>query len=270
MNLLIGSRALAYNKPEYGKYITDKTDWDVITFEDLEWAEVHSPNHLYNTQFAIYAHKTPIVHNGVELFPLTLKGLAIIKRSHLWRTIGFNKHITMYHKHIMDGSFEFDDFDRKVLEIRTKMTMESYPQMSPSLKKTKDKFFDDFVIKKFDHDYLHEVVAFERNNPMYKKMQNQSIDSVWCIKEKWDSFTHYEKLKCISEEATVIAFERFLIPKEYDFGMNVSYMMSLDKVCTTLTSGWFRDYAIDHYAELSTMYSKERFNVIKEHLKMIG
>lgn len=266
-NLLIGSRALAYNKPEFESHIKDHTDWDVVTYDDLDWAEVHDPDHLNTSIMRLYAHTSPITHNGVELYPLTLKGLAILKRSHLWRDLGFKKHITMYHKHIMDGSFRFNDMDRKILGERTRLTMESYPQKNPSLKQTKNDFFDDFVVKKFDHDYLHDVVAFEYGKPMYRRMQNKDIDSVWCIKDDWDNFTHEDKLKCIFEECTVIAFERFVIPNDYRYGMKTAFVLSLDKVCTTLTSGWFRDYAIDHYVELVNMFDYEKFCYIKMYLK---
>lgn len=266
-NLLIGSRALVFNKPEYQKHIKDYTDWDVVTYDNLDWAEVHDPDHLNTFKLERYASEQPIVYNGVELYPLNLKGLSIVKRSHLWRDLGFQKHITMYWKHIMDGSFEYDDIDLEILKERIDLTMAAYPQKNPSLKKTKNEFFDDFVVKKFDHDYLHEIVAYN-DIPMYKRMQDLSKDSVWCIKDKWDQFTHQEKLHCIMEESTVIAFERFLIPKDYKFGYQTAFILSLDKVCTTLTSGWFRDYAIDNYPELvKKMFSKFRFLRIEEYLK---
>lgn len=267
-NMLIGSRALAINKPDYASHIHEWTDWDVITYDDLDWAEVHDPDHLNCFKLERYATLPPIIHNGVELYPLNLKGLSIVKRSHLWRDLGFQKHITMYHKHIMDGSFEYDEYDRALLKERTELTMQAYPYKHPSLKKTKDQFFDDFVVKKFDHDYLHELVAYN-DVPMYKRMQDTSVDSVWCIKDKWDQFTHQEKLLCIMEEATVIAFERFLIPKDYKFGYKTAFILSLDKVCTTLTSGWFRDYAIDNYPELvNKLFRKVRFLMIEDYLKL--
>lgn len=255
-NLLIGSRALAHNIPEFAVHVKDHTDWDVITYDKLDWAEVHDPDHLNTYKLERYALSTPIVHNGVELYPLSLKGLAILKRSHLWRDLGFKKHITMYHKHIMNGSFEFDEDDLLLLGERTKLTMDAYPQLNPSLKKTKDQFFDDFVVKKFDHDYLHEVLAVNPKSPMYKRMQDLSVDSVWCIKELWDKFTHQEKIDCVYEEATVIAFERFIVPSDYKFNFKIAYMLSLDKVCTTLTSGWFRDFAIDNYDELANKFDQ--------------
>lgn len=266
--LLIGSRALALNKPEYSKLIHDKTDWDIVSEDKFHvWAETHSPHELNTYRLERYATLPPIKHNDVWLYPINLKGLAIVKRSHLWRDLRFKKHITMYHKHIMDGSFTFDDIDLEILNERTKLTMEAYPQSNPSLKKTKDQFFDDFVVKKFDHDYLHEVVAVSSDSiPMYKKMQNLSVDSVWCLKEKWDEFTHQEKLRCIYEETSVIALERFLIPKDFVFGKKIAYILSLDKVCTTLTSGWFRDYAIDHYDEIVKMFDYVAFNRYENHL----
>lgn len=265
-NLLIGSRALVFNKPEYQKHIKDYTDWDVVTYDNLDWAEVHDPDHLNTLKLERYASEQPIVHNGVELYPLNLKGLSIVKRSHLWRDLGFVKHITMYHKHIMDGSFQYDDIDREILNERIHLTMKSYPQKNPSLKQTKNEFFDDFVVKKFDHDYLHEIVAYN-DIPMYKRMQDLSKDSVWCEKKKWDLFSHLEKLQCIAEECTVIAFERFLIPKDYKFGFKTAFILSLDKVCTTLTSGWFRDYAIDHYNQLVNMFDLNRYIWITCYLK---
>lgn len=265
-NLLIGSRALAYNVPNYKKHIRDYTDWDIVTKEHLEWAECHDPDHLNTSILERYAHPHAIVHNGVELYPLSLKGLAIVKRSHLWRDLGFKKHITMYHKHIMNDSFKFDDVDLEILNERIRLTMEAYPQRHPSLKKTKDQFFDDFVVKKFDHDYLHEILAYDFGKPMYKRMQDLSKDSVWCIKELWDKFTHKEKMICVYEEATVIAFERFLITNEFKYGKKIAYMLSLDKVCTTLTSGWFRDFAIDHYKEIVGLFDDNVFQAKIDYL----
>src|SRR4051812_40455195 len=47
----------------------------------------------------------------------------------------------------------------------------------------------------------------------------------------------------------VIALERYLIPmnsKNHEF----SYQSALVRICTTLTKGWFRQFAIDNYPRL--------------------
>lgn len=33
-------------------------------------------------------------------------------------------------------------------------------------------------------------------------------------------------------------------------------MMALEKVCTSITSGWFREYAYENYYEVVAMYHK--------------
>ena len=45
------------------------------------------------------------------------------------------------------------------------------------------------------------------------------------------------------------------------------YMKALKKVCTTLTSGWFRDFAIDHYPSVVRNFNKEKFNIVKAILE---
>ena len=38
------------------------------------------------------------------------------------------------------------------------------------------------------------------------------------------------------------------------------------KVCTTLTSGWFRDFAIDNYPEILKLYDHSKFEYVKNQL----
>ena len=47
-----------------------------------------------------------------------------------------------------------------MLEERVKLTKEAYPQGNPSLNQTNEDFFDDSVKKVYDHDWLHELVAY--------------------------------------------------------------------------------------------------------------
>jgi hypothetical protein len=59
------------------------------------------------------------------------------------------------------------------------------------------------------------------------------------------------QIKCVKEEAMVIALERFLLP-----GLSsdpfMAYKFALVRICTTLTKGWFREFAIDNYPRLAT------------------
>src|SRR3954462_7872894 len=68
-------------------------------------------------------------------------------------------------------------------------------------------------------------------------------------KSLFQQIDYQTQLNCIKEEAMVIALERYLIPmnsKNHEF----SYQSALVRICTTLTKGWFRQFAIDNYPRL--------------------
>src|SRR3954471_14591001 len=50
----------------------------------------------------------------------------------------------------------------------------------------------------------------------------------------------------------VIALERYLIPM-ISKNQETSYHSALVRICTTLTKGWFRQFAIDNYPRLSNL-----------------
>lgn len=268
-SVLIGSRALAYWNPEMK--LTAGTDWDVISVTNHEGCEVHNPDFLNNKAMMDYcSNKTVKLPDGLTAKVMYPLGLAIIKRSHLWRDLSFDKHITMYHKFgLSDLMKEFSEIVivQKDLQNRTDMTRKAFPQRNPNLMQTKEEFFNDAVTKKYDHDYLHELVAFY-NEPLYIKML-KSQELAWCEKSKWDCFTHEDQLKCVAEETYVIAIERFMIPTQWKHPAKLAYMKALKKVCTTLTSGWFRDKAIDYYPEIVNIYDKDKFTMVQSKLQNI-
>ena len=270
MNVLIGSRALHY-------WFNDMTpkedaDWDIIsnrpgTFEEsseirIEW---HDPWLLNNEEFYKYTselHTIDIL--GTKVYICNPIGLSIIKRSHLWRDLKFSKNITHYHKYLAWCKRAYTEKDHQLLAERTRMTHERYPQGSPNLMQSKEDFFNDAVKKVHDHDYLHELFAYYEK-PLYTRLLRQA-DLAWCDEDKWLQLSHEDKLKCIAEEVQVIATERFLVPNHWRYSSKLAYAKSLQKVCTTLCSGWFRDYAIDHYPEVLQLYDAKRFENVKRVL----
>jgi hypothetical protein len=130
---------------------------------------------------------------------------------------------------------------------------------------TKEEFFDDYVVKYVEHDSIHQMVA-HKEFPMYHYMQKDHT-LVECHKELWDQFSHEDKLHCVMEECYVIALERHIIPtiKGDRVGLNYhdAFKWALMRVCTTLCSGWFRQFAIDHYFEVLNSYNKEYYKLLK-------
>ena len=50
----------------------------------------------------------------------------------------------------------------------------------------------------------------------------------------------------------VIALERYLIPM-ISKNQETSYLLALNRIYTSLTKGWFRQFAIDNYPQLSNL-----------------
>lgn len=265
MKVLIGSRALACLNPELK--IKDTTDWDIISDEPIEGSEWHDPKFLNNARMCqLYGSDKTINFNGHTLNVMDKWGLSIIKRSHLWRNLSFQKHITHYHKYMTLWTRErYSIEDEQILQERIALTMKEFPQGHPSLKKSVDDFFDDYVTKKYNHDYLHELVAYH-DKPLYTQLQRDST-MAWCEKDLWDKLSVDDKIKCVAEETQVIAIERFLVPKDWNYPVRHAYIKALDKVCTTLCSGWFRDWAIDYYPQVFDLCDTMKFENIRKELE---
>ncbi len=268
--LLIGSRALALRDPTFT--MDDDKDWDIICrenekslFSDLPRFEWHDINHLNNDVFNFLSSddlfKLP---NGQIIWVASLNDLAIIKRSHLWRDYQWDKHITHYHKHLAKYLCE-DVLSKLLLEDRTKLTKKAYPQGNPNLNQSNEEFFDDAVAKIYDHDYLHELVAYY-SEPLYTKLKHDD-SKAWCEKDLWDALPAEDKTKCVAEECYVIAMERFLIRNNWECSYKGAYYQAVKKVCTTLTSGWFRDHAIDHFPEVMNLFDRDKLNQLKGQLQ---
>jgi len=241
------------------------TDWDVVSYLPIEGAEFHDRGLLNNDDLFQYCTGDKVQFNGKEIHVLSMKGLALVKRSHLHRDLSFDKHITLYWKYLQHQSTFWTEEDRQFLKHRIEMTLERFPQLKPNLNLTVDLFFDDAVQKKYSHDYLHELFAYE-DRPMYTKLQiNPELAK--CELNLWDNLSYRQKVKCVAEETQVIATERFLVPKDWEYPAKAAYMKALQKVCTTLTSGWFRDFALDNYPSVVELFSKDKFNEVRSKLE---
>lgn len=257
--MLIGSRALNYWHNDCK--IKDDADWDIISVNPIQGSEWHDSMILMNAEFAEeYRSGQFIDFNDQQIEVMLPTGLAVIKRSHLWRDLSFQKHITHYHRFLVKHlvNLKWDWVSRDLLVKRTFLTMKMFPQGSPNLMQSKKKFFDDAVTKKYNHDWLHDLFAYD-NRPQYLKLL-RNPDLAWCEKQKWDQLSKTEQLQAVAEEVYVIAAERFLIPCDWNYPGKRAYFQALDKVCTTLCSGWFRDFAIDHYPTIVEMFDQDKFD----------
>lgn len=253
---LTGSRAASH----FIGCETAGKDWDVVLTDEERWDIEPSreidicPSKLFSLQICEEFASDIVVDTPVG--PATVLGplgLMLLKRSHLHRTLGFEKHIRHYHE-LKAYCSEFEKTERysELLRLRTKATKALYPDRTPSLKKTKSDFFDDFVTKVYEHDDIHYATCYG-SQPIYERLKTDN-DLVWCSKSLWELLSHEDKVKCVQEEAFVITLERFIIPQlvldKPHMPVTMGYSKAVSKICTTLTSGWFRDFAIENWPEV--------------------
>lgn len=112
-----------------------------------------------------------------------------------------------------------------------------------SLSKNKEDFFTDGVDYKYDHDYLHELVAFP-NKPAYTMCLKDGED-VLIDKQKFKMLDEHLQLRMFKEEITVIAIERWLVHNG-NMSWIKAYLLSLEKTITRLTKGWACEFILDN------------------------
>jgi len=246
--ILIGSHAMNYWVPRKCK------DWDLIgnlsdVIDNGEKIEIKPPDFLDTENvLAPYITQSVITDVGVCQLP-DPAGLALLKRSHLHRPIGFQKHIRDYHA--LKKLFTPDDDWFRRLKLRTKLTNEMFGDRHPSLRKSNDDFFYDRVPKKYVHDSIHYATSYY-GTPIYERLKVDK-DSAWCERDLWNNLSHEDKIKCVREEGFTISLERKLIPA-WDRGENYpprfAFNYAVERICTTLCSGYFREFAIENWPEI--------------------
>lgn len=195
---------------------------------------------------------------GEKLRIATVPILYSMKRSHRHFPRQWHKHIADYHllKKMVGGV----DIWENITKQREAETKERFGLKTPSLNKKTEEFFDDTVSNKvFIHDEIHAVMA-HYDAPLYERIKVDP-NLVKCSKEKFYALTEQERIECVLEEAYVIALERAIIPMLFSGGplatADKAIQWSLMRICTTLTSGWFRDYATENYPAIYGAYSRE-------------
>lgn len=201
----------------------------------------------------------------------------IVKKSHLYRQLEFYKHITDFHvlwRYCSQGrgwlEFLEEEGLKSIYNNLCSDTKKNYPDKTPSLNKTKQEFFDDYVEKFFVHDDIHYVVK-HYNKPIYEYCQNEQ--EVLCDKQMWLSLSHSDKILMVVEEALTIALERKLIPlfinnQEYKRYYRNAYYYAVMRICTNLCRGWFREFSQLNYPEIIKYDYTTKFNYFFDQVNL--
>jgi hypothetical protein len=71
----------------------------------------------------------------------------------------------------------------------------------------------------------------------------------------------------VVEEAAVLAIERSLVPHPGIKTPEEAWRFALAKVCSSITSGWFREFAYENALEIIKLYPKGYWEKFQEDVK---
>jgi hypothetical protein len=276
--LVIGSTAAA----EYCPAIwTQPKDLDIIaryddaikvlpTFGDMVSCMPYSDSKLV----AKYSNRTPvecdIAWSGTssEAILEYEKGnevasphtLLMLKMSHRYRKDSPHFWKTRDDIFLMRSVFNVGARYGELAEILALREKETYTNQLPKLNVTKENFFKgDGVNYIVDHDWIHEQVKMTER-PMYQRFAVQSEQVLSSKSRFFNELSFSEQLIAVIEETIVLAFERSMLPHPGQLTYEEATKLSLSKVASSITSGWFREFAWEnaHYA-LDSINSQKQF-----------
>lgn len=133
-----------------------------------------------------------------------------------------------------------------------------------SLYKTRDKFFDDFVPKQYEHDYLHTLIA-QGNGfggfPIYEKCLKEGQD-VAIDYDKFCLLPFEERVRMFKEEIAVIALERWAIPSVGTIPLCHAWNRALHKTVTRLTKSWASEFLVMNLGRFTSPLFAEMQNTL--------
>lgn len=205
--------------------------------------------------------KIPYYKNNIKCIDLGIYYL--MKETHKYR-----KNSPHFMKTMQDNCFlktikDIDGLKVKFKEFYDTRYKETYDYNHPNLNQNKQEFFTDEIPYVFDHDTdLHEAVK-HLDKPAYRYYMQAGAE-VMCDKEKFSNLSEFVRLLGVLEESYVLALERSVIP--YCTDPKKAFDIALEKVCTSITSGWFREFAWNNYYKVQSMYHESYVEKFKNHV----
>lgn len=244
--MLIGSKAAKHWFPDLPR---EPVDTDII-----------SP--IKSTSPKIEHHWNPafewLLKNEKDI--ASPNALYTIKVSHSFWDIWWNK--TM---------FDIQFFQNKKCQIIEELYQLLYLEWEKkhgkkhvNLNKSNEEFFNDYVIRKTDHDNLHAWIAYGKT-PYYEQLKRDK-SKAWICHDLFLELPYEEQLKVCREEAYVIALERYLIPSNFRIPRLTAYRRALKDLIVRMTKGWFPKFIVEHYFDLNCLDDNNFVDKVKVKL----
>lgn len=246
MRTLIGSAAIKHWLPDFRREPKDRDYFETSA----------EPSHFHEKGEDVFWHPALALWDFGPI--ATLDELYTIKVSHAF----WDLHGT-WNKHMMDTMAlkkAGAQFIPELYKILYKVWEDTHGKKRANLEADPDDFFNDRVIKRiFDHDSIHESVAYH-DRPLFEAILRDD-SAVAVDKSKWEALSHEDKLRMVREEVYATALERLVVPSDYTYSSGLAYQKILKSTITSLSKGWFPLYAVLHFDELT----KADVDYVKRH-----
>jgi hypothetical protein len=165
----------------------------------------------------------------------TLDELYTIKVSHAYWELNNGS----WDKHMADILFlknKGAKLDMDLHKLLYPVWVETHGAKKMNLAQAAGNFFADAVVRIYDHDSIHDSVAFGER-PLYEAIlkDGQSVDID--PDKLWVGMDFDTQVKLFREEIAATALERWMIPRNYRFSPGLAYKLALKKTITSLTKG---------------------------------
>lgn len=233
MKILIGSTALSQymdigRKPKDTDYFMDAN----ARLENIEKERIDPIAHI--DIFKYFGNVDRVA---------TLDELYTIKVSHIFWDLRNNT----WEKHALDIIL-MQHHGAKLIEplykVLYKVWTEIHGKHKTNLSQTGKNFFNDKVVRIYEHDSIHASVTYY-DKPLYERILADN-EEVKVDRSRWDALSFDDKIKCAREEIYATALERLVIPSEYRYSPRRAYAWALRRTVTSLARGWFGLFIVEN------------------------
>lgn len=171
--------------------------------------------------------------------------LHTLKLSHAYWNIHWDKTMLDIHGFQRRGV----PFDQPLHDRLVKMWEKVHGAKKVNLNQSKETFWKDGVKRRYDHEWVHTLVAFY-DTPLHELLHVPN-KPVWISKEKFFELETSLQLDAALEEILTFAIERGGLGVQSTKAQRLAAVHRAHfTLCTSATKGWFAQFLVQHAYEL--------------------
>jgi hypothetical protein len=154
--------------------------------------------------------------------------------------------------------------DMELHKLLYPIWIETHGAKKMNLAQAAGQFFKDAVVRIYDHDSIHDSVAFG-DHPLYERILKDGETVDIDPDKMWNGLTFDEQIALFREEIAATALERWMIPTNYKFSPGRAYKMALRKTITSLTKGKSARFIVTNFEHFARPHDYMAIHNTKKH-----